>query len=164
MRIRRIISRTIINSFFCGTRFFRIKSALLKFGGIKCGKNVRLVGPIDIGNVSALEIGNNVWIGKRISIHGNGKVILEDNIDIAPEVSFITGSHEISDDPCHRAGKGISYVVKIGSGCWIGSRVTVMGNTTIGNGVVVGACSYVNKSLPDNVVAFGVPAKSHREL
>jgi acetyltransferase-like isoleucine patch superfamily enzyme len=35
---------------------------------------------------------------------------------------------------------------------------------TIGKNSIVGAHSLVNKDIPDNVVAFGVPAKVMRKL
>jgi len=163
-RIKRIIAIKIINIFFCGTRFFGIKRSLLKFANIKCGNNVRLVGPIYIGNVAHLSVGNNVWIGTKFSIYGNGKVEIEDNIDIAPEVSVLTGSHEISDAAEHRAGKGKIQSVKICNGCWIGTRATIMGDTTVHAGSVVGACSLVNKDICENSVVAGVPAKLIKNL
>ena len=39
------------------------------------------------------------------------------------------------------------------------SGATVCGKIHIGNNVIIGANSFVNKSFPDNVVIAGVPAK-----
>lgn len=163
-RIRRAISRLLINHLFCGTRFFQIKRRLLCFDDITCGNDVRLVGPIYFGGVSDIVIGNNVWIGYDFRIYGNGSVKIGSNIDIAPEVSVFTGSHKITDLSEHRAGTGISYSVNIGDGCWIGGRASIVGDVAIGKGTVIGACARVNKDVDNDVVAAGVPAKVIRDL
>ena len=44
-------------------------------------------------------------------------------------------------------------------GCPIGSHSVVMPGVTIGENAIVGAFSFVNADIPDNAVAYGVPAK-----
>lgn len=39
-----------------------------------------------------------------------------------------------------------------------------MPGVTIGENSVIGAFSFVNKDIPDNVVAFGVPAKIKNKI
>lgn len=158
-RIKRTVSRFLINHLFCGTRFFQIKRRLLCFADITCGNDVRLVGPIYFGGVSDIVIGNNVWIGYDFRIYGNGSVKIGSNIDIAPEVSVFTGSHKITDLSEHRAGTGISYSVSVEDGCWIGGRTSIVGDVAIGKGTVIGACTLVNKDIANDVVVAGVPAK-----
>lgn len=36
-----------------------------------------------------LCIGANCWIGRNLTVHGNGSVIIGDNCDIAPDVTFL---------------------------------------------------------------------------
>jgi acetyltransferase-like isoleucine patch superfamily enzyme len=43
--------------------------------------------------------------------------------------------------------------------CRIGSHSTIMPGVTVGENVVVGAHSFVNQDVPDNVVVAGVPGK-----
>ena len=43
--------------------------------------------------------------------------------------------------------------------CKIGSHSVIMPGVTIGENAVIGAMSFVNCDIPDNVVAVGVPAK-----
>lgn len=163
-RLKRSLIIKFINKFLCGTHYFSLKRYLLNSAGIKCGENSKVVGPILVGNVSNIQIGNNVWIGTYFSVHGNGTVSIDDNSDIAPEVSILTGGHIISSNQLHRAGNGISYKIRIGKGCWIGARVTIMGNTNIGDGSVVGALSLVNNSLGSNELYYGIPARIIRKL
>jgi len=49
--------------------------------------------------------------------------------------------------------------VTIGKGSWIGIGASVRNGVTIGDGTVVGAGAVVVKSLPNRVVAYGVPAR-----
>ena len=48
--------------------------------------------------------------------------------------------------------------------CRIGSHSTILPGITIGKNSVVGAHSLVTKDIPDNAIAFGVPAKVIRQL
>ena len=47
----------------------------------------------------------------------------------------------------------------LGNNIFIGSGAKIFGAITIGNNVTIGANAVVNKSLPDNAVAVGVPAR-----
>ena len=47
----------------------------------------------------------------------------------------------------------------IGDNVSLGANVVIIGDITIGNNVVVGAGSVVVKSIPDNAIAVGNPAK-----
>jgi acetyltransferase-like isoleucine patch superfamily enzyme len=49
--------------------------------------------------------------------------------------------------------------ITIGNDVFIGMNVTILDGVKIGNGVVVGACSFVNKDIPDYAIVGGNPAK-----
>ena len=157
----RNLCQWIVNNFFVGHHFWAVKRGLLRLSGAEIGRNVRIVGPIYF--TAKLAIGNDTFIGRRFEVHGNGSLTIGDKCDLAPEVSVLTGSHDLGDVD-RRAGKGKSFIISIGDGCWIGARSTIMGNTSVGIGTVVGSCSLVNKSIPDNVLAVGVPARVTRKL
>lgn len=53
----------------------------------------------------------------------------------------------------------ISGGVKIGMGVLVGTGATILQYRSIGNNSTVGAASCVTKSIPDKVIAFGLPAK-----
>lgn len=152
-----------INTFLKGTHFFNLKRKLLNSVGVKVGNNSKIVAPINIGRIAVLEIGENCWINRDFSVEGNGKVFIGNNCDIAPEVSILTGSHEIGDYS-RRAGRGVTWTYTIGNGTWIGARTTILNNANIGNGVVIGAASLINKQCEDNAVYVGSPAKKIKEL
>jgi len=54
--------------------------------------------------------------------------------------------------------------VDIADNVWLGVNVIVLKGVNIGSGTLVGAGSVVNKSLPNGVVAAGVPARVIRRL
>lgn len=151
-----------INKFLTGTKFFKVKSRLLRFCGFTIGKNVKLVGPIFCsGN---LVIGDNAWIGAFFKVTGNGTVHIGNNVDIAPEVTIGTGSHFIGDEN-HRAGFGFNKDVTIGNGCWIGQQSYILAGSNISDGIVCGARSVVIHDLDTpNGLYVGHPAKLKRLL
>lgn len=159
--IKRIIAVSLVNKLFASTRAFEIKRFLLRFAGFDIGKGTKIVGPIYCS--AKLRIGENCWIGKNFMCNGNGTVSIEDNCDIGPEVVFQTGGHEIGGSE-RRAGEGKKFNQTVGCGTWIGGRVTILGNTSIGNSCVIAGCACVINDVPDNVLVGGVPAKEIRKL
>ena len=48
--------------------------------------------------------------------------------------------------------------------CKIGSHSVVMPGVTVGENAIIGAFSFVNKDIPKNTMAFGVPAKVKKKI
>lgn len=162
-KIKRKFFLFIINSFLSTTRYFILKRLLLNLSGIKIGKDTKVVGPLYIGTVAKLTIGQECWVGSGFTIYGNGVVEIGNKCDLAPDIGFITGSHIIGSKE-RRAGEGVSYEILIEDGCWIGARTTIMGNTIISNSTIIGTSSLVNKSIAANVIAIGIPAKIIKDI
>ncbi len=80
--------------------------------------------------------------------------MIEDNVQVGSHCSIYSVS-TIDNS----SGKVI-----LKDNCRIGSHSTILPGITIGKTSVVGAHSLVNKDIPDNVVAFGTPAKVIRKL
>ena len=49
--------------------------------------------------------------------------------------------------------------IHIGENVWIGDKVTILPNVTIGKGCIIAANAVVTKSIPEFSVVAGVPAK-----
>lgn len=138
-----------------------IKRNLLNSIGCNIGENTTIVGPIECAGI--LITGKNCWLGKNLKVNGNGTVIIGNNCDLGPEVTFQTGGHQIGD-VVRRAGNGETYTQIIGDGTWIGGRVTICNNTTVGKSCIIAGCACVIKDVPDNSLVGGVPAKLIRRL
>lgn len=107
-------------------------------------------------------IGNNVVLGKGI-VAMAGCVFNPKSI-IGDFTFFATGAqveHDcvISDFASISAGSITGGYVKLGKHSALTLGVTVLDRLEIGENTVVGAGSLVIKSLPDNVLAYGNPAK-----
>lgn len=158
LRKRRIIM-WLVNRVFVGPnpKWFETKRRLLnKLDIYDIGENTKIVGPIT--NTAKLVIGKNCWIGKNFIVNGNGNVTISDNCDIAPEVIINTGGHLVGDAN-RRAGEGVSTDTKIGKGCWLCARSTIVNDCTIGDGCIILPCCCVTGNVPDNAMVGGVPAK-----
>jgi len=53
---------------------------------------------------------------------------------------------------------------RIGNGTWVGMGAMVLDRITVGSGSIIGAGAVVTQDVPDNVVAFGVPARVRRSM
>ncbi len=51
------------------------------------------------------------------------------------------------------------WQIIIGDNCYISTGVTILGPLTIGNNVIIAAGAVVTKSIPDNCIVAGIPAK-----
>lgn len=151
----------LINHIYCGTKHFEKKRKILNKMGFYIGEGTKVVGPIEC--TTSLTVGINCWIGKNFNCNGNGAVIIGNNCDIGPEVTFQTGGHEIGLSD-RRAGKGLKCTQFIGDGTWIGGRSTIIGNTSIGTGCVIAGCACVVKDVPNDTLVGGVPAKAIKKL
>jgi acetyltransferase-like isoleucine patch superfamily enzyme len=111
-------------------------------------------------NDSVLRIGENSAIDKGCLLDFSGDLSIGSNVTISEHVMIETHSHGLFPK-----SKPLKKPLLIESGVWIGSRVIVLpGVGRIGFNSVVGAGSIVTKSIPDNVVVAGNPAKIIKEL
>jgi acetyltransferase-like isoleucine patch superfamily enzyme len=145
--------------FLPSTRMHRLKCAMLRLCGARIGTNVRICSSARFILNGQLSIGDNTWIGHEVSIvGGDAGVRIEADVDIAPRVLLVTGSHEISCVPPKAAGYGVSLPIVIRRGAWICAGATILGGVEVGERCIIGAGSLVNKSLESGVIAAGVPA------
>ncbi|MCZ7384097.1 MAG: acyltransferase [Candidatus Methanoperedens sp.] len=101
-----------------------------------------------------LKLGYKTDIGAFTYINAKNGVIIEDYVQIGSHCSLYTVS--TIDDK-----KGPIILKK---NCKIGSHSTIMPNVTVGSNSIIGAHSFVNKDIPDNVLAFGTPVKVIKKL
>jgi sugar O-acyltransferase (sialic acid O-acetyltransferase NeuD family) len=79
--------------------------------------------------------------------------------------SVSIGHHTVLHDYVSiNPGVTISGICEIGENTSIGAGATVIDQIKIGRNSIIGAGSVVTKNIPDNVVAYGSPAKIIREI
>ncbi len=101
-----------------------------------------------------LVLGKYVDIGAFTYINAKFGVEIEDYVQIGSHCSIYSISTIDG-----KAGK-----VTIKRGARIGTHSVVMPGVTIGENSIIGAFSFVNKDVPDNVLAFGIPVRVIRPL
>lgn len=145
--------------------FFGAKRFVARVAKISIGHAASLNGHSLFYGHGRIIIGTETWVGPRCRFYtgDNGDVLIGSNCDIAPEVVFVTGSHEIGSAK-RRAGKGYCLPIVVEDGCWIGARVMILGGVTVGRGSIVAAGSVVTKSIPANSLVAGIPAKDKKCL
>ena len=110
----------------------RFKNTLYRKTGMKIGKNVSIFGAnFDIFFPELIEIGDNSMIG---------------------EYSFLI-THEFLKKKWNK-GK-----IKIGKNVLVGGMTMILPGIEIGDNSTISAYTFVNKSVPQNCFAGGVPVK-----
>ena len=141
-------------------------NALSKYG-VKLGNNVTILDGsyIDctgvISNIGeGITIGNNVGFAQNCFIQVRGKVFIEDNVILGPNVSIFSENHKydnynlpINEQGVERKGVRIEY------GVWVGSRTIILDGVTIGKNSIIAAGSVITKDVKPNTIVGGVPAK-----
>ena len=110
--------------------------------GLNCGKNVTVMGGANFGSEPYL-------------------ITLKDNVRISNEVHFIT--HDGGNFAFRHLDeyKDVNHFGKIvvDEHTFIGARATIMPGVHIGKNCVIGVGAVVTKSVPDNSVVVGIPAR-----
>ena len=100
------------------------------------------------------KLGKNTEIGAFTVIDAENGVIVEDNVKVG--FGCIILSESSIDNK--------SNLVILKNNCNLGSKSVVMPGVIIGNNSIVGANSFVNKSIPDNEIWFGSPAVFYKNV
>lgn len=118
--------------------FNKLRVALYKFAGFKIGKNV--------------FIGMKCYLDDMES----NLITIDDDAILSFEVCLVVHGRYQKHTPIH-----------IKKNAYIGCRSTILSGKTgieIGENAVVGVCSFVNKSIGNDCVYAGVPAKFIRKI
>lgn len=136
------------------------------------GENLYLQGPIQFDYGEFTTFGKNCYANFNLVILDCAPVTIGDDVFFGPNCSVVTPVHPLLNEERKQKIKpdGTFYTeeyakpIKINSGCWFGSNVTVCGGVTIGENCVIGAGSVVTRDIPPNSLAAGVPCKVIRQL
>lgn len=137
---------------------------------IKLGKHTRILAYSRLmcfqkisGEVLHPEIciGDNVIIGRNASINCCNRIEIGDNCMIAGYCFLHDSNHGM--DPSlperYEAQPMVRKTIKLGKNVWLGEKVMVLPGIEIGDNCIIGAGSVVTKSIENNCMAVGNPAR-----
>jgi acetyltransferase-like isoleucine patch superfamily enzyme len=107
-----------------------------------------------VQNKDGLKLGYKTDIGAFTYINAKNGVIIEDFVQIGSHCSLYSVS---TID--NKEGRII-----LKKNCKIGSHSVIMPGVIIGENAIIGAFSFVNKDIPNNVVVAGVPVKVIKKI
>ncbi|MGE8423648.1 MAG: acyltransferase, partial [Sphingobacterium siyangense] len=121
---------------------------------IECTGSIRFLG-------KGLVIGNNVGLGANSFLGCAGGIEIGDNSIVGNYVSFHAENHNYSHRTIPIREQGVSHVgIKVGRGCWIGAKATILDGAVIEDGCIIAAGAVVTEGVyrADSIYG-GVPAK-----
>ena len=155
-------------------RYFGKNCSIEISGQVKIGKNVYIGDHVNliVEPDAILEIGDNSFIGENCYIKCfGGKIEIGQDVSINSK-SFLNGcgglhignniasNHNFNKSDVLIREQGINKKgIFIGENIWLGARTTILDGVNISNNSVVGACSLVSKSLPEQGVYVGSPVR-----
>jgi len=110
--------------------------------GLVLGRDVRVIGKPDFGSEPYL-------------------IDIGDHVTVSSHVTFVThdgGTWVFRHRPEYRGLQRFGRI-KIGNNCFIGARAIILPDVRIGDNCVIGAGSVVTRSVPDDSVVAGSPAR-----
>ena len=112
------------------------------------------------GPNSSVKIGKGVGIFENTVINPSESVEIGDNCGIGADVMIWTHGAwlDVLDGFPSDFGP-----VRLGKNVWLPARSIVLPNVSIGDNVVIGTNSIINKDLPSGCLAAGTPCKVIRE-
>ena len=128
--------------------------------------------PIGAGDKMSLNVKGTgrLLIGDNCAISNTAftvtcEVIIEDYVFIGSGCRiWDTDFHALELDKRMLGNTGRSQAIRIESGAFIGAGCTILKGVTVGRCAVIGANSVVTKSVPDNEIWAGNPARCVRKL
>lgn len=106
--------------------------------------------------IGDVKVGPDTWIGPFTVIDGSG------GLEIGSHCAISAGVQIYSHDSVEWALNGGEHErapVRIGDNCFLGPNTIIAKGVTIGDRVVVGANSFVNRDLPSDTRWAGAPVR-----
>ena len=122
---------------------------------------VQLRMPLEIYSAEKMVCGQDVAFGEFCHIRANGGLRVGSRVMVASHVIITTRAHPVAL-PRYQVLEDAP--IEIGDDVWIGAGAVILPGVRIGNGSVIAAGAVVTESVPERVVAGGIPAKVLRSI
>lgn len=159
--------KQLYNSLKITANIRKIRYLLYKKRLKSCGKKVTFAMGVKIFSPKNISIGENVRIGARSILSGQGGITIGNNVSLGPEVIIWSANHNyMRPNELPYDKEYIKRPVVIEDNVWIGARCSLIPGVRIREGAVIGLGSVVTKDVPECAVVAGNPAKiiKYRDL
>ncbi|MDY0933056.1 acyltransferase [Chryseobacterium sp. CFBP8996] len=137
-----------------------IRYLLIKNISLECGENVSIHRGCYILNITNIKFGENISIHPLCYLDGYGGIEIGSNTSIAHGVSIMSSSHTFDNNQKNIKDQVVDKKrTIIGENVWIGAKSMIMGGIYVNNRAIIGASSVVTKSVSENTIVGGNPAK-----
>jgi len=141
-------------------RYFYVK----KYAKV-CGDNIYIGKYVTIKNIQSLILESNISIHAYVYLDAYGGIDIGKNVSIANHSTLVSFEHTWLD-----YNKPIKYnqvesrQVKIENDVWIGSGCRILSGVTIHTRSIIAAGAVVNKNVHSNVIVGGIPCKVIKQI
>ena len=113
------------------------------------------------GSEAAIVIGDFTFIGRRNFLNAGARLVIGEYCLTGTDCHFLGSDHVHRSPftPYLAAGNTDGGDIVLGPNVWLGARVTVLKNVTIGHGSIIGAAGVVTADVPPFAIAVGQPAR-----
>ena len=138
--------------------FFVWRRLVLRLFGAQIGRHVHVYPSVTIYMPWNLRVDDWAAIGEHVYIYNLGNVHIGKAATVSYRAHICAGTHDFDDPTCPL----LKPPVTIEDGAWIGTDAFIGPNVTVGNNAMVGARAVVVKSVAENHVVVGNPARTIR--
>lgn len=128
-----------------------------------CDDNIVIEPPFYVDYGYNMRAGAHFYANHNLIVLDAAPITFGDHVFIAPDCGFYAAGHPFNVEQ-RNAGLEYAKPITVGNNVWIGGHVCVLPGVTIGDNVVIGAGSVVNRDIPSGVLAAGNPCRVIRRL
>ena len=107
----------------------------------------------------SIILGDRVFIGNAVEFNIQGRIEIGDDCLIGAKCFFVDHDHGIHSDKTLNRQPNEIRPIRLGRNVWLGAGCIVLKGVEVGSGAVIGAGSLLTKSIPENGVWVGNPAR-----
>ena len=153
------INHPSINTKGLSTILPRTEIIIRNRGTITIGRDVSTQRRVTLSSVGGhIKVGNNVSFNRNVIIVCHESIFIGDNCILGPNILIYDHDHKFNFHDISRDTFNTSPVI-IDRNCWIGANVTILRDTHIGEGCIIGAGTVIQGNIPPHTIV-----KSDREL
>jgi len=132
---------------------------LLKLFGARLGRLSDVRGSAKVWLPENLSMGDLSLIAEGAICYNMAPIALHDGVIVSQRSHLCAGTHDV-DDPTFQI---LARPITLMDGAWIAAEAFVGPGVTVGKRAVLGARAVAFKTIPDNAIFVGNPARFVRE-